>query len=103
LDFLRGSANHTLFIEQNGAALAGTHQAEFVGGDLSGNVAANEVRFRSSLKMEGTRLGYDFEGKMDGDAMGGTVDLGEYGQAKWTAKRHTYRAPGGVVRPVKRA
>ena len=103
IDYLRGSANHTMFIEQNGASLAGTHQGEFVGGDLSGNVAANEVRIRSSHKMEGTRLGYNFEGKLDGDAMSGTVDLGEYGTAKWTAKRHAYRTPGGVVRPVKRA
>jgi hypothetical protein len=33
--------------------------------------------------------------------MSGTVNLGEYGDAQWTAQRHTYRAPGGIVRPVK--
>ena len=103
IDFLRGSVDHTLYLEQNGGSVAGTHRGEFVTGDLNGSVAANEVKFRSSLKMEGTRLGYDFDGKLEGDQMSGTVELGEYGQAKWTAKRHTYRTPGGVVRPVKQA
>jgi hypothetical protein len=35
--------------------------------------------------------------------MSGTVDMGEYGPAQWSAQRHKYRAPGGVIRPVKRA
>ena len=32
---------------------------------------------------------------------GRAVDLGEYGSANWTAQRHKYQTPGGVVRPVK--
>lgn len=103
IQFQRGTADHALFLEQNGAAVVGTHRGEFVTGDLSGSVAANEVRFRSSLKIEGTRLGYDFAGTANGDSMSGRVDLGEYGQASWTAKKHAYRTPGGIVRPVKRS
>ena len=74
---------------------------EFVHGDLSGSVAANQVRFRSSQKIEGTRLFYDFSGTVDGDKMSGSVSLGEYGEARWTAQRHRYQTPGGVIRPVK--
>jgi hypothetical protein len=29
------------------------------------------------------------------------VSLGEYGPARWTAKRHEYRGPRRPVRPVK--
>jgi L-seryl-tRNA(Ser) seleniumtransferase len=103
ITYLRGSAVHNLIIEQNGDKLVGTHQGETVSGDLSGAVAANQVRFRSSQRIQGTRLSYDFTGTVDGDKMSGTVNLGEYGEAKWTAQRHQYKTPGGVIRPVKRA
>lgn len=91
IEFTRGVADHTLFLEQNGERLTGSHRGEFVGGDLSGTVAANEVRFRSSQKIEGTRLGFDFAGVVSGDSMSGSVEMGEYGMARWSAKRHAYR------------
>ncbi len=103
MEFGRGSAEHTIVLEQDGTKLAGTHRGEYVSGDLSGSVAANQVRFRSSQKIEGTRLSYDFTGTASADRMSGTVNLGEYGEARWTAQRHPYRVPGGVIRPVKQA
>jgi D-glucosaminate-6-phosphate ammonia-lyase len=99
----RGEADHTLFLEQNGGDVVGTHRGEWVSGDLRGTVAANEVHFRSSQKIEGTRLSFEFSGTANGDSMSGTVDMGEYGPATWSAQRHTYRVPGGAIRPVKRA
>lgn len=103
ITYLRGSAVHNLIIEQHGDKLVGTHQGETVSGDLSGTVAANLVRFHSSQKIQGTRLSFDFTGTMNGDAMSGDVNLGEYGPAKWTARRHQYGSPRGVIRPVKRS
>ncbi|MBV9442936.1 MAG: hypothetical protein JO217_09590 [Acidobacteriaceae bacterium] len=103
LEFVRGSALHTFIFEQHGNALVGTHEGEFVSGDLSGNVAANQVHFRSSQKIQGQRLSYEFTGNVDGDKMAGDVNLGEYGEARWSAQRHQYQVPGGIVRPVKRS
>lgn len=103
LEFTRGTATHVLIFEQDGAKLVGTHRGEYVSGDLSGSVAANQVHFRSSQKIQGTRLFYEFGGTVEGDKMAGNVNLGEYGEARWTAHRHEYQPPGGVVRPVKRA
>jgi L-seryl-tRNA(Ser) seleniumtransferase len=103
IDFDRGSAIHTLILEQQGTKLEGTHRGEFVSGDLQGAVAGNLVRFRSSQKIQGTRLFYDFEGTVDGEKMAGNVGLGEYGEARWSAQRHQYQAPRGVIRPVKPA
>ena len=94
LDFVRGSANHTIVLEQNGAQLMGTHHGEFASGDLTGSVAANSVRFQSSYGTEGQRVSWQFTGTADGGKMSGTVGLGEYGEAKWTAERHQYRAGG---------
>jgi L-seryl-tRNA(Ser) seleniumtransferase len=95
LDFVRGSANHTIVLEQDSGKLMGTHHGEFASGDLNGTVAANTVRFQSSYGTEGTRVGYQFTGKAEGGKMSGVVALGEYGEARWTAERHQYRAGGG--------
>jgi L-seryl-tRNA(Ser) seleniumtransferase len=103
MEFDRGNAIHTLVLEQNGADLVGTHHGEFVTGDLQGKLHANQIKFRSSQRIEGQLLSYEFSGTVDGDKMGGDVALGEYGAARWTAQRHQYHVPGGVVRPVKRS
>jgi L-seryl-tRNA(Ser) seleniumtransferase len=91
LDFVHGSANHILMLEQDGAKLMGTHQGEFASGELTGTVAANTVRFRSSLPTDGTRVFFEFSGAAESGRMSGTVELGEYGQARWTAEKHQYR------------
>lgn len=101
VDFFLGSADHELSLEQQGADLTGIHRGDILASELRGVVEGNQVRFRSSHRYEGTRLGYDFEGRVEGDAMAGTVDLGEYGQAKWTARKHKFGQPGGLVRPIK--
>jgi len=90
VEFLRGSAQHTLVLEQKGMDLVGTHHGEVLSGDLKGTVAANTVDFRTSHKYEGTHLSYEFTGTVNGDTMEGKVNLGEYGEARWTAKRHKY-------------
>jgi L-seryl-tRNA(Ser) seleniumtransferase len=91
LEFVRGSADHTLFLEQDGGNLTGAHRTTALTADLQGGVRANRVRFRSSFPYEGTRLGYQFDGRVENGALAGTVDMGEYGKAKFTAQRHQYR------------
>jgi L-seryl-tRNA(Ser) seleniumtransferase len=94
LDFVHLSAEHTLMLEQDGAKLIGTHHGEFASGDLTGTVAANTVRFQSSLGTEGTRVSFQFTGTAENGRMSGTVALGEYGEARWTAQKHQYRTGG---------
>ena len=84
----RDHAAHTLFIEQKGDKLVGSHRGEFLTGDIRGTVEGAKMRCRSSHHYEGTSIGYTFEGVADGDTMRGTVNLGEYGQAPFTARRH---------------
>jgi D-glucosaminate-6-phosphate ammonia-lyase len=102
LTFAQGSAQHTLVFEQQEDHLLGTHHGEFVAGDLTGSVTANQVHFRSSQKIEGQLLSYEFAGTVDGNKMSGTVNLGEYGMATWAAERHHYAAPYGTPRGVKK-
>lgn len=95
LEFGRGSAAHTVFLEQDGSKLAGTHRGEFFSGDLTGSVAVNTAKFRSSHRVHGTRLNYDFAGTVNGDQMTGTVNMGEYGITAFTAQRHKYQTGRG--------
>jgi L-seryl-tRNA(Ser) seleniumtransferase len=92
LDFVYGSASHKLVFEQTGARLVGEHEGEFASGDLNGTVAGNRVRFQSSLPTDGVRVSFQFDGTAEEAKMSGTVGLGEYGEARWTAQRHQYRA-----------
>jgi L-seryl-tRNA(Ser) seleniumtransferase len=92
LEFGRGSANHTIVLEQDGAKLLGTHHGEFYEGDLNGTVSGSQVRFRTSTRVEGTQLSYEFTGTVDGDKIAGTVNLGEYGQTTWTGQKHKYQS-----------
>jgi L-seryl-tRNA(Ser) seleniumtransferase len=90
MQFLRGSAVHTLILEQHGTQLLGTHRGEFVSGDLTGSVNASEVQFHSIQRIQGQTLSYVFTGTVTGDKMAGKVNLGEYGEAEWDAQRHEY-------------
>jgi uncharacterized pyridoxal phosphate-dependent enzyme len=88
LEFVRGEASHTLYLEEKGGAVRGQHRAEFLAGDVRGTRQGGHVHFSSSHRYEGTSLGYTFDGTVTEGEMTGTVDLGEYGKARFTAKRH---------------
>lgn len=102
MQFDRGAAEHTIFFEQKGRDLLGTHYGEFISGDLTGSMTANQIHFRSSQHIEGQILSYQFAGTVQGDKMSGDVNLGEYGIARWTAERHQYGSPYERARAVKK-
>ena len=88
ITYTRDHAVHTLFLEQNGDKLQGSHRGEFLTADTKGSVDGSKMRCRSLHHYEGTSIGYTFEGVVDGDTIRGTVDVGEYGKAPFTARRH---------------
>jgi len=90
VEYKRGSAQHSLAIEQTGSELRGTHRGEYLHGNLRGSVSGDQVSFHSVQPIEGTELFYNFSGRASEDQMSGTVGLGEYGEAQWTARRHKY-------------
>ncbi len=92
VEYTCGKARHGLVFEQKNGELVGTHTGDILAGDLRGAVEGSQVRFRSSHRYEGKRLGYDFTGTSDGTTIAGVVDLGEYGKAKWSARRRKYGA-----------
>jgi L-seryl-tRNA(Ser) seleniumtransferase len=86
------TSSHTLHVKQVGNRLEGTHQGDFVSRDLTGTIDGNTVQISSSVtERHGDALSFRFNGTVATDAMSGTLDMGEYLTAKWSAKRHDYR------------
>ncbi len=90
--FAVGEADHVLFLEADGNHLTGTHAGSLTRGPIKGSIDGDKVAFQSVLRIEGSRLGYRFSGRVDGDRMEGELDLGEYPNGTWTAVRHVQGA-----------
>jgi hypothetical protein len=99
MDFVYGSADHNLTLEQNGNDLAGTHAGQAAVRDLKGAIEGNTVVMRSSYTQHGARLNFTFRGTAEHDRMQGTLLVGEYGEGRWSAKRHDHQFPRGG-RPI---
>ena len=65
----------------------GTHFGWALEGKLTGLMNGDRVSFQSVLPASGQSLSYAFSGRVEGDAMSGDLELGEYGRARWTARR----------------
>ncbi|MGH9660411.1 MAG: aminotransferase class V-fold PLP-dependent enzyme [Bryobacteraceae bacterium] len=87
LEFVSGSARHSLTLEVSGNQITGTHQGRIAKGTVAGRIDGDAVRFSSSLPVEGTRLPYEFQGVAQAGRMSGEAGLGEYGSARWSARR----------------
>ena len=87
VEYTRGKARHRLFLAMKGNELEGTHTGRSLNGPLSGTVDGDRVRMRSRLPYQGSDLGFVFEGQAGEQSMQGEVSLGEYGAARWTARR----------------
>jgi L-seryl-tRNA(Ser) seleniumtransferase len=101
IEYVCGRVEHTFFITQARDKLAGMHRGEVLSGDLGGYVSGQQVRIRTAQRCEGNWLRYEFGGEITGDRMTGTLELGEYGQARWTAQRQPYRDPSQFPPPAK--
>ena len=95
IEFASSTSTHSLHLEQNANRVVGTHQGNFLSRDMFGSIDGDDVRLASSVvEAHGDALSYQFSGKVQGDTMSGTLNMGEYLNAKWTAKRHAFGRSG---------
>lgn len=99
LEFFSSKSRHTLFLEQDGNHLVGSHKSDFSVRDLFGTIEGDDVRFRSTGSERGTgdSVNFTFAGKLSGNTLTGAVYMGEYLNAKFTAQKHTYPAGRGTI------
>lgn len=98
IDFFSSKGQHSLFIEQDGNWLQGSHEGAFSTRDMAGTIEGDQVTLRSIERRPGSSVTFIFAGTLSGDTISGPVYMGEYLNAKFTAKRHTYSATRGPIR-----
>jgi L-seryl-tRNA(Ser) seleniumtransferase len=92
IEFAAAKSTHTLLLTQRGNELGGFHHGEFVTREISGTIDGDSVRIRSAYgEQHGDSVNLTFSGKVVGDQMTGTLDMGEYLGATWTAARRAAR------------
>jgi L-seryl-tRNA(Ser) seleniumtransferase len=91
IEYVASVSTHALHLRQAGDRLEGSHQGDFISRDLTGTIEGNTVQVSSVYtERHGDALNFHFTGTVEGNRMSGTLDMGEYLAAKWTAKRHDY-------------
>jgi uncharacterized pyridoxal phosphate-dependent enzyme len=88
IQFAADRSAHTLDFLQQGHRLTGTHRGDFTARELVGTIDGNTVKFDTSpAEFHGDNLEFSFSGNVTGDSMSGSIDMGEYLSATWTARR----------------
>jgi seryl-tRNA(Sec) selenium transferase len=99
IEFFSSKSQHTLYLTQDGNRIQGYHKGEFSTRDVFGTIGGDHVKLRSQLSQPGDSVGFIFGGTLANDTLSGTIYMGEYLNAKFTAKRYTYPAgPGTAIR-----
>ena len=100
IEFTSGVGHHQVILTQQDSTLTGTYKGDHLQGDLTrswreiqyretppGSVSGNTVDFTGHLKCDAFGISYHYHGTVEGDMMKGTVDMGEWWEAPFTAVR----------------
>jgi len=86
--YAAGTATHMLHLQQDGNRLDGIHRGDFLTRDISGTISGDRVTLASIVtERHGDALTYRFTGTVNGSSISGSLDLGEYLAATWTARK----------------
>jgi hypothetical protein len=100
--FFSSRSEHTLFLQQKGNQIEGTHRGDFSVRDVFGTIEGDQIKLRSMSAERGTgdSVSFTFSGAVSGDSISGPIHMGEYLTAEFTAKRHEYPpARGRIIVP----
>ena len=88
ITYSASQTTHTLQLQQRGNRLEGLHQGDFLSRDISGTINGDAVSLASTVtERHGDALSYRFRGTVSGDTIAGSLDMGEYLGATWSARR----------------
>ncbi|MFH1567653.1 MAG: aminotransferase class V-fold PLP-dependent enzyme [Gemmatimonadota bacterium] len=93
VQYFSSTSRHRLTLTQDGSWIDGTHQSQFSIQPIAGTVEGHQVKLRSDARQPGDNVPFMFAGQVCGDAISGTIHLGEYLTATFTGQRARSRAP----------
>ncbi|MEX0359668.1 MAG: aminotransferase class V-fold PLP-dependent enzyme, partial [Allomuricauda sp.] len=102
VEFFTSTSSHRFFLEHNGNWITGTHTSDYAMQEIIGMVEGDEVVLRSNYRVPGNSINFWFIGKISHGNLEGSVFLGEYLTAKFSAEKLSYQhshkklmVPGG--------
>lgn len=102
MEFFSSTSQHNFYIEQDGNWLQGSHKGDYSVQDITGTIEGAQIRIKSISRRPGDHLTYLYSGTLETDTIKGSVYLGEYLTARFTAvrnkqksKRERITIPGG--------
>jgi len=87
IHYLRGAGEQKFVLEQKGNDVTGEHHGEIYNATFKGAVHGDQIELHSVMPVGGNPLHCNFKGTVTGGTMSGTVNMGEYGDAQWSAVR----------------
>jgi hypothetical protein len=89
LELSMGTGTPTLELKQEAEKVTGTYSGRYGIAPLEGRLKGRVFEFAVQMAAEGQTFTLNFAGEVaeDGQTMKGTANMGEIGEATWTAKR----------------
>jgi hypothetical protein len=83
----QGTAHPSITLRQNGGDLAGTYTGQMGTVDLEGTLEGDAIVFTVQIRFRDVPFVITYRGRVEGDAMQGTVRFGDTSSGKWSAAR----------------
>lgn len=91
IQYFTSTSHHRLYLQQAGNWITGTHQSDFAQQPIVGTVKGDQIKLRSEVQQPGDRIPFLFSGQVADGTITGSIFLGEYLTAQFSAKRTTYQ------------
>ena len=93
VEFFSSISKQAFFMEQDGNWIQGSHRGEFTTRDMRGTIEGKTIKLRSVDRHPGDSITFLFSGTLSGEIITGSIYMGEYQTAKFTAKRNNTKSP----------
>lgn len=90
IEYFTSTSHHRLYLQQEGNWITGMHQSDFSQQPIVGTIEGNGVKLRSEVQQPGDHIPFLFSGQVADEGMTGSIFLGEYLTAKFSATRTIY-------------
>ncbi|MCB0689230.1 MAG: hypothetical protein KDC53_21980, partial [Saprospiraceae bacterium] len=91
IDYFTSTSHHSLFLNQDGNWITGKHATDFALVDLIGMLDGSDLKMKSNFRKPGDNVAFLFTGKASDNKLTGSILLGEYLTANFTAVRSEYK------------
>ncbi len=83
-----GTFTPTAVFTQDGEKLSGTYKGRFGESKLEGSIKGKTIEWQVTIDVQGQAVTLNYKGEVTADdSMKGSVQMGDFGSAEWTAKR----------------